>query len=218
MFDPRSFGLYVIIDGAEPNYLDIATAAIAGGADVVQLRYKSGTDAEAARAAVVLRRLTRMAAKPFIVNDRLDLALAVGADGVHLGPCDLPVDMVRRVVGDRPFIIGASARTVESALAAQAAGADYLGVGPVFPTGSKADAFPVIGAAGIGRISAAVTIPIVAVGGITEANIREPLSAGAAGAAVISVLSRASNVESSARAIKGRVLQHYDGYRSASRR
>jgi thiamine-phosphate pyrophosphorylase len=164
--------------------------AIAGGVTLVQLREKGLSSLEFFTLALKFRNLTRKYGLPLIINDRLDIALAAGADGVHLGQSDLPVREARRV-GGKDLIIGASAHNPEEARRAAAEGADYLGAGAVFPTESKRDIQALIGLEGLAAICAAVRIPVVGIGGIGPSNARGVMEAGAAGAAVISaILSR----------------------------
>jgi thiamine-phosphate diphosphorylase len=129
----------------------------------------------------------------FVVNDRVDLALALEADGVHVGVTDLPVAETRRLVGDQ-LVVGFSPETLEQALEAEAAGADYLGVGPVYPTVTKPDAGPAVGLEHVQRIAAAVRIPVVGIGGITAENAGAVIRAGAVGVAVISAVVGADDV------------------------
>jgi len=182
------------------SHLAVAQAALLGGARFLQFREKEMTAREMLAAARSLRQLTRDFGARFVVNDRVDIALAVGADGVHLGEVDLPIPVARRLLG-RSATIGASVATVEAAQAAQAAGADYLGVGPIYPTGSKADAGAAIGLEPLRRIADAVDLPVLAVGGITVANAAEAIRAGAAGVAVISAVSDAEDMVSATEAL-----------------
>ena len=175
------------------GHLDIARAALEGGARFLQFRNKHMTTRELVETAGELRRLTRQYGGMLVVNDRVDVALAVGADGVHLGNDDMPVSEARRLLGP-DAIIGASAATVESARAAEAAGADYLGVGPIFATGSKADAGEAIGLGPMQQVKAAVELPLLAVGGITAGNVSQVIRAGADGVAVISAVSEADDM------------------------
>jgi thiamine-phosphate pyrophosphorylase len=140
-----------------------------------------------------MRRLCDQWQALLIINDRLDMALAVKADGVHLGDQDLPIAIARRLLGPQA-IIGASVRTAEEAQRAQAAGASYLGVGPVYATMSKTDAGTAIGLRPIAEIGADVSIPALAIGGISHDNVGEVIRAGAAGVAVISAVSEARDM------------------------
>jgi thiamine-phosphate pyrophosphorylase len=199
--EPRLQGLHVITR-ADPvrgrSHVDAAKAAIEGGARILQLRDKEATTRELLETAREIRRLTKQAGALFIVNDRLEAALAAGADGVHLGPEDLPVETARRLAGEG-FIIGASAGSVEEAKAAEQAGADYLGVGPIFAAPSKPDAGPPLGAGVIRRIKAAVNLPLIAIGGISIDNAGEVMKAGADGIAVISAVSGAEDMTEAVR-------------------
>lgn len=196
--------LYFVADrGTLPGraLLETAQAALRGGVTAVQLRDKSGSAREMLELGHALLELTRTAGVPLIVNDRLDVALALGADGVHVGQDDLPVQNVRRLIG-RGRILGVSAGTVAEARQAQADGADYLGAGDLFGTPSKPDAGLPIGLSSLAAIAGAVSIPVVGIGGITEANAASVTEAGAAGVAVISAITRSSNPEDAARRLR----------------
>jgi len=191
--------VYVITEPL-PNRspLEIAAAAFAGGAGVVQYRHKGASTRELFFHAGRLTALAREWGRALIINDRVDIALAVRADGVHLGPDDLPVSAARRLLGPTA-IIGASVGTVEEAIEAEAEGASYLGVGCIYGTSSKADAGDPVGPERIAAIRAAVGLPIVAIGGITRERIPEVLAAGADGAAVITAVTRAKNMTTAVR-------------------
>ncbi|MEO6392198.1 MAG: thiamine phosphate synthase [Pyrinomonadaceae bacterium] len=163
---------------------------INGGAEVVQIREKNlgaGEFCEAATAALVVAREHGV---PLIINDRVDITLLVGADGVHLGQDDLPPDAARRLLG--PFaVIGYSTHNLEQAVAAAAMPINYLAIGPIFPTGTKANPDPVVGLEGLRAVRRALPqIPLVAIGGITSKNVRSVIQAGADSVAVISALLR----------------------------
>jgi len=184
------------------SHLEVAGAAIRGGADVIQLRDKEASGGRLFEIAAALRRLTREANVPLIVNDRLDVAMAADADGVHLGQEDLPADTARRILGPGR-ILGVSAETPEEARRAEAAGADYLGVGPVFEArGSKPDAGAPRGLEQIVRIRSESRLPIVAIGGIRPENARQVREAGADAVAVISAIVSAEDVEEATRRMK----------------
>lgn len=203
-----TLGLYVVTDSglARGRPLpEVVAAAIAGGADAVQLRAKALTTREQLMLGRELRQLTRQAGVLFIVNDRADLAVALDADGVHVGPDDLPPELARAVVGpDR--IVGVSAGTVAEALSARDAGADYLGVGAIYATRTKHDAGAPVGPARITAIKARVDLPVVGIGGITEANVAQVIAAGADGVAVVGAVVGAGKVEVAARALKQQVI------------
>ncbi len=172
--------------------------AILGGAGVIQLRDKDNPSNVLFSKAVLLRKLCYRYGVPFIVNDRLDVALAAGADGVHIGQSDLPLEVVRRIAG-AGMIVGVSASSVEEAEAAVCGGADYLGVGPIFPTDTKVDTTGSTGAGLISEIKRNFDITVVAIGGIKLDNLREVVSAGADGVAVISALLGSRDITGTAR-------------------
>lgn len=198
--------VYVITEDRGPGrgHLDVARAALAGGATMLQLRDKDAPAAALYGLAVAVAGLCRAAGVPLIVNDRLDVALAAEADGVHLGQDDLPAREARRLLGPGP-VLGVSAATPAEARAAEAAGADYVGVGPFARTRTKADAGEAVGPAVIRAIRAAVSIPVVAVGGIDAANAPAALAAGADGVAVVSAVSRAADMAVAVRALAAAV-------------
>ena len=190
---------------------DVASAALAGGADLIQFRDKRMADEEFEIVATRLLQMCRAKNVPLIVNDRLEIAARIGADGVHVGQEDIvpnPTHIANlrtmwAVSGFDP-IVGVSARNYQEAFALADSGADYLGVGPIFTTGSKSDASEPIGVSELHRICAAVNIPIVAIGGITSSNLRRIIESGAAGAAVISAVTHQYDMKSATE-----VLQHW---------
>ncbi len=197
-------GLCVITAaGLSPGrtHLDVAKAAVDAGAAMVQLREKHATTRELHQAAIALRDLTRGTSTRFLVNDRVDVALAADADGVHLGPDDLPWKEARRLLGPAR-VLGVSAATMEEVREAEAAGADYLGVGPAYATGSKADAGDAIGPEGVRRIVEATRLPVVAIGGVTADNAKALWEAGASGIAVISAVAAAPDMREALRAFQ----------------
>lgn len=202
-----SLRLYVLTDQvlqAGRDVESIVATAIAGGATAIQLRWKSGPLSEALRAGRALRALCRDSGVLFVVNDRVDLALALGADGVHLGVEDLPVPAARDLVGDR-MIIGYSPETIADAAEAERSGADYLGTGPIFGTTTKADAGEAVGLNHLGALVRAVSIPVVGIGGITADNAHAVIATGASGVAVISAVVGARDVEAAARGLRRQV-------------
>jgi thiamine-phosphate pyrophosphorylase len=202
---PGLWRLYVITDEKASrgrSHLQVAEAAIVGGADVLQLRDKEATSGQLYRVALQLRKLTSDAKVHFIVNDRLDVALAADADGVHVGQADLPASVVRGIIGPGK-ILGVSVDTVEQAIQAEKDGADYLGVGPVFEAReTKPDAGPPLGVDRIARIRRHCRLPIVAIGGIDAENARNVREAGADAAAVISAIGAADDIAHAARRLK----------------
>jgi thiamine-phosphate pyrophosphorylase len=177
--------------GAESD----VTAALAAGVRYIQYRRKSGSALELFREALTLRDICADAL--FIVNDRVDIAHAVEADGVHIGNNDLPYAAARDILGNR--IIGMSASSPEQALRFQELGANYLGIGPVFATGTKADADPPIGTQMIAQIRTCVSLPLIAIGGITHANAQDVITAGADGICAISAVLAADCVSTAIR-------------------
>ena len=197
------WSLYLVTDAPLSlgrSHRQVVEAAIAGGVTVVQYREKGATTRRMVEEAHGLRELCRRRAVPFIVNDRLDVALAVDADGLHVGQDDLPASLARRLIG-RGKLLGVSAESPEEAVRAQADGADYVGASPIFATPTKPDAPPPLGIEGLRLIAAAVSIPVVAIGGINRDNAAAMVEAGAAGIAVVSALVSAEDVESAARSL-----------------
>lgn len=185
---------------------NIVAAAVRGGVTCVQLREKQASTREFVAEARAIKALlaTQERHIPLIINDRLDVALAVGADGVHLGQGDMELCDARRIAGAN-FIIGISAESVADAMAAAAAGANYLGISPVFATATKTDAAPPLGLEGIRAIRAAVSLPLVGIGGINQDNASAVLQAGADGVAVVSAIVSAACPRSAAAAIKQQI-------------
>lgn len=210
---PVRWRLYVITDeqvSRGRSHLQVAEAAILGGADVLQLRDKESSSGRLFQVALQLRKLTREAKVPLIVNDRLDIALAADADGVHVGQADLPASVVRKIMGPGR-ILGVSAETVAEAMAAEKDGADYLGVGPVFEARkTKPDAGEPRGLELIELIRRHCSLPIVAIGGINAENVRKVREAGADAAAVISAIAAADDIAQAARRLK-RLLVDAEG-------
>jgi len=205
----RLRGLYVITDARlGGGHLAIARAALSGGARILQLRDKSTPLPEILPVAREIRRLTRECGALFIVNDRADVALAIGADGVHLGPDDLPVAEARRVLGPHK-IIGASCATPAEAVAAWRAGADYAGAGAVFGTQTKLDAGDAIGLAMLRAICAATPLPVAAIGGVTPGNIASTRAAGAQMACVISAVTSAGDEAAMTQVVRD-LVQRFD--------
>jgi len=201
-------GLYVIIDpevaGDRPED-EIARQAIEGGATLVQLRDKQREKGLQLPVALRLKEICAQAAVPLIINDHVDLTLAVEADGVHVGQKDLPVSIVRRLMPNA--IIGCSTNNVEEALRAQADGASYVSVGRLFPTDSKADTRPAT-LDTLRAVKQAVHIPVAAIGGISEENIDAVLEAGTDLIAVIGAVVAAPDVREVARRLVQRINEH----------
>ncbi len=180
-------------DHASPRSVQqVVQAALEGGCRCIQLRDKSASGSELLEVASTLRALTRRFGALLIVNDRFDVALAAEADGVHVGPNDLPVAAIRARVPSS-FLIGASCDRVEDAVVLTAAGADYLGCGTVYPTRTKPDAGAAIGVERLADIARAVPQPVVAIGGITPANVGALAASGASGIAVVGAVMGATD-------------------------
>ncbi|MBI5442616.1 MAG: thiamine phosphate synthase [Deltaproteobacteria bacterium] len=197
----RIRGLYVITDEElvpGRTHRLIAQAAVAGGARIVQLRDKRRSTDELTALARELLQITRPAGALLIVNDRVEVAAAAGADGVHLGVGDASPSEARALLGPGAAI-GFSPETEEQALAARDAGTDYLGVGAIYGTGTKPDAGPPVGTARISRLRVLTGLPIVAIGGITAERVPEVMAAGASAVAVISAVVAAPDPEAEAR-------------------
>jgi thiamine-phosphate pyrophosphorylase len=200
--------LYVVTDRALSRglgHLEAARRAVEGGADVVQLRDKEPSGAELYALAVKIREAVHEAGKLSVVNDRLDMALAAGADGVHLGRDDLPPAAARSVAPG--IVIGISAGSAEEAVDAERSGADCVAVSPLFDTGSKGDAGPGHGLTILREVRKAVSIPVIGIGGIGRDNVGEVMRCGADGVAVISAVVSQPDVAEAAREMRKLVVQ-----------
>ena len=203
--DRKDLMLYAVTDrswlGGETLRSQVERA-LKGGATFIQLREKELNEGDFLEEAKEIQKLCREYHVPFVINDNVEIAAAVNADGVHVGQSDMEALDVRRKLGPDK-IIGVSAQTVEQALKAQEHGADYLGVGAVFPTGSKADAVEVSHET-VKAICEAVDIPVIAIGGITKENVKELAGCGICGIAVISTVFAQEDIESAARELRAR--------------
>ena len=189
-------GLYIILDPlVYPARLlvDVLRTAADAGAVLFQYRNKAASMKDAYREALALRDAAAKAGVLFVVNDRCDLAMAVNADGVHLGQGDLPLDLARKVMGPEK-LIGISTHNADQVREATAGKPDYLGFGPIFTPGSKQDHDPVVGLEGLRTIRSLTTLPVFAIGGIQVDQVEEVMRAGADGVAVISAILKTPNV------------------------
>ena len=189
-------GLYVILDPTvcpDRSLIDILKEATTAGARLFQYRNKAASMKEAYAEALVLRHVALEAGVTFIVNDRCDLALAVDADGVHLGQGDLPLDLARKVMGPKK-LIGISTHNPDQVREAIAGKPDYLGFGPIFKPGSKQDHDPVVGLEGLRAVRSLTSLPVFAIGGIQIDQAGEVTHAGANGVAVISAILKAPDI------------------------
>lgn len=207
----EQLALVVITDpAAQVGAMEMALAALRAGARTIQIRWKGGTTREIVALAGELRGPTRDAGALLIVNDRVDVALVAGADGVHLGDDDIPVEDARRMA-PAGFIIGRSVDTRNEAIAAERAGADYVGFGPIHPTGSKTDTGPVVGEAMLAALREAVSLPLVAIGGITRENAGAAIRAGADGVAVIGAIAGQADPETATAALLAEIRRNDAG-------
>jgi thiamine-phosphate pyrophosphorylase len=200
-------GLYLVTDralcGGRPLE-EVVAQAVEGGVAWVQLREKDLSTRAFIELAVALKRLLAPAKVPLIINDRLDVALAAGADGLHVGQEDMPCELARRFLGPGA-VIGLSVETWEDVERAQDQDVDYLGVSPVFPTPTKTDTKAAWGLEGIRRIRAFSRHPLVAIGGLNPANAAAAVQAGADGIAVVSAICASAEPRLAARDLAGRI-------------
>lgn len=209
----KQFQLYVIT-GEEfhpgRDLVDVMEEAIRGGADIIQLRDKTNSKKIVLEKALKLKALTKKYSIPFIVNDHIDVALAVDADGIHLGQDDLPLETARKIIGPDK-IIGISTHRIEEARAAEKGGADYIGAGPIFPTNSKSDVVDPVTTDYIKEVISEISIPFVAIGGIKLHNVSDVLRAGAKRICVISEVVGSDDVKGTCelfqQAIKSEVIE-----------
>lgn len=186
-------GLHLIIcTNPKHNYLDLALMAIEGGIDSLQLRHKKAYTRTELQLAFQLAELCRSKSIPFIVNDRLDIAMAVGAHGVHLGQTDLPIYIARRLLGP-DAIIGATASTVDQAIKAQSEGADYIGLGHIYHTQTKVKDYPPVGTEILKTLCQKISIPVLAIGGIKSHHLPDVCQTGVSGVAIVSAIRDADN-------------------------
>jgi thiamine-phosphate pyrophosphorylase len=208
----ESLLLYAITDRSWLNGRTLYSQveeALEGGATFLQLREKNLDDGHFLEEARELQALCRRYGVPFIVNDNVDVALAMGADGIHVGQSDMEAGDVRKLLGPDK-ILGVSAQTVEQALLAEQRGADYLGVGAVFPTGSKDDADDVSRET-LKAICSAVSIPVVAIGGISQNNVMQLKGSGICGIAVISAIFAQKDIKAAAMKLRELTQEMVDG-------
>ena len=210
--DRKDLMLYAVTDrswlGGETLRSQVERA-LKGGATFIQLREKELNEGDFLEEAKEIQKLCREYHVPFVINDNVEIAAAIGADGVHVGQSDMEAGDVRRRLGPDK-IIGVSAQTAEQALRAQEHGADYLGVGAVFPTGSKADATEVSRET-LEEICRAVDIPVIAIGGIGRENVMELKGSGICGIAVISAIFAQNDIEAAARELRNLTEEMVNG-------
>lgn len=201
----ENFNLYAVthFESVSPDIIHQVDRAYRGGAGIVQLRMKQVSDRDFIRLGLKVREIARHYGRGFVVNNRVDLALAVNADAVHVGQEDMPLEHLRSLLEklDSPLLIGKSTHSLEQALAAQEEGADYIGVGPVFSTPTKPDYAPV-GLELVSRVKQKIRIPFVAIGGIDESNASKVLKAGASCIAVVRAIFSSPDPMQSAAALR----------------
>jgi thiamine-phosphate pyrophosphorylase len=201
---PVDYSLYLVTDRGilkGRSLFDAVAEAIRGGVSLLQLREKDVCSRDFYQIALKLKELANSCNVPLIINDRLDIALAVDADGLHIGQEDLPLEVARKLLGPGK-ILGYSVSNTAEAEYGEKNGADYLGAGPVYPTGSKLDTVDPIGTDGIKVVKESVSIPVVAIGGVGLANAAEVKKSGVDGISVISAILDSPQVEENARSLK----------------
>jgi len=200
------YSLYLVTDRGyigQRNFFQCVERAIQGGVSLVQLREKTASTREFYELAVKLQALTSRYGIPLLINDRLDIALSMGADGLHLGQDDLPIAVARKYFG-REKVIGVSVSNVDEAIQAEKDGADYLGVGAMFSTPTKADA-RLVSLEELRSIKKAVSIPVVAIGGINKENIPDLMGTGIDGVSVVSAILGQEDIEGAARILRDKI-------------
>ena len=198
------YSLYLVTDrglARGRSTLEIVSAAVKGGATVVQLREKNCSTREFIEQAMHIKDFLKTHSVPLVINDRVDVAQAVKADGVHLGQTDMPLEMAKGILGDT-MIIGISTESVQDGIEAEKGGADYLGVSPIYATPTKTDTAPALGLEGLREIRRAVRLPLVGIGGLNQDNAAEVIRNGADGVAVVSAIVAADDPEVAARKLK----------------
>jgi thiamine-phosphate pyrophosphorylase len=202
----RSVDLYPVIGerfcSGRPS-VEVLKGVILGGARIVQFREKDFPEHEIFRRAEQYRRITADAGILLVINDRVDIAMAVDADGVHLGQDDIPLEAARRIAPD--LLIGVSTHSMEEALAAREGGADYVNVGPIFPTKTKQGVSRTLGPEAVTEIGERIELPYTVMGGIKEENLHEVLSRGARRVAVVTAVTQAPDVEKTTRSLVERI-------------
>jgi thiamine-phosphate pyrophosphorylase len=211
MYDKKKVdnSLYLVTDrdlSLGRSNLEVIQAGVRGGVTLVQLREKEATTKEFYQEGLKIRAYLKARDIPLIINDRIDMALALDAEGVHLGQEDMPIDAARKILGPQK-IIGASAFTPEEAKIAEALGADYLGLSPIFVTETKPELTQHLGIKGIPLLKEAVKIPVVGIGSMSESNAYEAVKAGLDGVAVVSAICSREDPRAAAAAIKAEIMR-----------
>jgi thiamine-phosphate pyrophosphorylase len=194
------YSLYLVTDrglARGRSNIQIVTAAVRGGATVVQLREKDCSTRQFIEQGLAIKEFLKDHGVPLIINDRVDVAQAVKADGVHLGQTDMPLGLAKKILGDA-MIIGISAESLQDAIEAEKGGADYLGVSPIYATPTKTDTVPPLGLEGLREIREAVKLPLVGIGGLNTENVADVIRNGADGVAVVSAIVAADDPQTAA--------------------
>jgi thiamine-phosphate diphosphorylase len=210
------YSLYLVTDrnlSLGRHNLSVVESAVKGGVSCVQLREKNCSKFEFEKQALLLKGFLSDQNIMLIINDNLDVAQAIGADGIHLGQRDTPLSMAKKIIGDS-MIIGISAECLEDAVRAEKEGADYIGVGPIYSTATKTDTGAPIGLDGLIKIRKRVKIPIVAIGGINHTNAEAVIKSGADGIAVVSAVVSAKSPEKAASELKKIIIEAKKEYES----
>ncbi len=191
-------GIYLVTEEYKKGHFEYAKAALRAGVKLIQLREKTASGRKFLKTAKEVKNICNEYNALFMINDRLDIAMLSGADGIHVGKDDLPVREIRKIVG-KEFIVGVSVASLEEAREAQSEGASYVAVSPVFNTSTKEDAGEGLGLEILRQVKSEIDIPVVAIGGINKVNILDVIEAGADCVAVVSAITRAENPEGAAR-------------------
>jgi len=203
------YSLYLVTDrelARGRTTLEIVSAAVLGGTSVVQLREKDCATRDFIEQALTIKEFLKDHGVPLIINDRVDVAQAVKADGVHLGQTDMPLAVAKKILGDS-MIIGISAESLQDAIEAEKGGADYLGVSPIYATPTKTDTAPPLGLEGLREIRKVVRLPLVGIGGLNRDNAAEVIRNGADGVAVVSAIVAAKDPQAAADALKQTIIE-----------
>ncbi len=198
-----NYSIYLVTDSelTKMPVPETVRKAVAGGVTCVQIREKSAGTREFIEIAAAVKNILAGSVVPLIINDRVDIALAVKADGVHLGQSDMPIDIARKICGQE-MIIGLSAESEKDAIVAERDGADYIAVSPVFSTPTKIDTAKPLGLSGIKNIKNLVNLPVIGIGGINLSNAADVIKSGADGIAVVSAIMAADDPEKAARELR----------------
>lgn len=202
------FGIYIVTASVPElgrDHVDVARAAIAGGADLIQMRIKRRPMGQALKIAMAMHELTSAAGIPLIINDHVGIAMASNAEGLHIGPDDIALTAARRMLGGE-VIIGETTSKHDQAIKAEKMGADYIGVGPIFDSVTKPNK-EAVGLARITKIKAVVKIPVIAIGGINADNLADCITAGADGIAVVSAVTMAEDMAAATAELKAALIK-----------